>query len=138
MQALQAGSINAADLMGWSDRIGTIEAGKFADIVAVDGDRLQDITVMQHVGFVMKGGVVYKGWRLDSTQTKLELSIGPERNNELEKVDSVSINRSQGMSFFRTFFAICGVLLLTMAGWSQTSGQLSGLAQDASGGYWQA
>lgn len=60
VQALQAGSINAADLMGWSDRVGTIEAGKFADIVAVHGDPLNDITILQHVSFVMKGGVVYK------------------------------------------------------------------------------
>src|SRR5580700_8608450 len=61
VQALQAGTVNAADLMGWSDRIGAIEAGKFADIVAVIGDPLSDITLLQHVDFVMKGGVVYKG-----------------------------------------------------------------------------
>lgn len=60
VQSLQAGSVNAADLMGWSDQIGTIEAGKFADIVAVNGDPLADINLTQHVGFVMKGGVVYK------------------------------------------------------------------------------
>jgi imidazolonepropionase-like amidohydrolase len=60
VQALQAGSINAADLMGWSDRVGTIEPGKFADIVAVNGDPLSDITLLQHVSFVMKGGIVYK------------------------------------------------------------------------------
>ncbi len=60
VEALQAGSINAADLMGWSDRIGTIEPGKFADIVAVNGNPLDDISILQHVSFVMKGGVVYK------------------------------------------------------------------------------
>ena len=60
VKALQAGSINAADLMGWGDRIGTIEPGKFADIVAVNGNPLDDISVLQHVSFVMKGGVVYK------------------------------------------------------------------------------
>jgi imidazolonepropionase-like amidohydrolase len=60
VQALQAGTVNAADLMGWNDRIGTLEKGKFADIVAVKGDPLQDIKLLQHVGFVMKDGVVYK------------------------------------------------------------------------------
>jgi imidazolonepropionase-like amidohydrolase len=60
VQALQAGTVNAADLMGWSDRVGTIAAGRFADLVAVRGDPLADVTVLQHVGFVMKDGVVYK------------------------------------------------------------------------------
>jgi imidazolonepropionase-like amidohydrolase len=59
-QALQAGTVNAADLMGWTDQVGSIEAGKFADIVAVNGDPLADISILQHVDFVMKGGVVYK------------------------------------------------------------------------------
>ena len=60
VQALQAGTVNAADLMGWSDRIGAIEAGKFADLVAVHGDPLSDVKLLQHVSFVMKDGVVYK------------------------------------------------------------------------------
>jgi imidazolonepropionase-like amidohydrolase len=47
--------------MGWTDQVGSIEPGKFADIVAVQGDPLADITILQHVDFVMKGGVVYKG-----------------------------------------------------------------------------
>jgi imidazolonepropionase-like amidohydrolase len=59
MQAIQSGTRVAAELMEWSDRIGTIEAGKLADIVAVPGNPLQDITAMQHVKFVMKDGVVY-------------------------------------------------------------------------------
>ena len=58
--ALQAGTVNAADLMGWSDRIGSIEPGKFADIVAVADDPLTNIKSLQNVGFVMKDGVVYK------------------------------------------------------------------------------
>jgi imidazolonepropionase-like amidohydrolase len=61
VQSLQAGTVNAADLMGWSDKIGAIEPGKYADIVAVNGDPISDITLLQHVDFVMKGGVVYKG-----------------------------------------------------------------------------
>ena len=60
LAAVQAGTINAADLMGWTDRAGTLEAGKWADVIAVDGDPLQDVTVLQRVKFVMKGGVVYK------------------------------------------------------------------------------
>jgi imidazolonepropionase-like amidohydrolase len=60
VQALQAGTVNAADLMAWSDRIGSITPGKFADIVAVRGNPLDDVTLLQHVSFVMKDGVTYK------------------------------------------------------------------------------
>jgi imidazolonepropionase-like amidohydrolase len=59
-QALQSGTVNAAELMGWSDRIGAIRAGMFADMVAVKGDPLKDVRLLQHVQFVMKDGVVYK------------------------------------------------------------------------------
>ncbi len=58
--ALQAATINAADLLGWSKDMGAIEAGKYADIVAVSGDPLTDIGVMERVVFVMKGGDVVK------------------------------------------------------------------------------
>jgi imidazolonepropionase-like amidohydrolase len=54
-----ATSLNA-EIMGWSDRVGTVEAGKLADLVAVPGDPLQDITLLQRVGFVMKGGAVVR------------------------------------------------------------------------------
>jgi len=60
LQAIQTATINDADLLGWSDKIGTIEPGKWADIIAVDGDPLQEITTLQHVKFVMKGGEVVK------------------------------------------------------------------------------
>jgi imidazolonepropionase-like amidohydrolase len=60
MEAIKAATMNAADLLGWSDRVGSIAVGKFADIVAVDGDPLKDISEMEKVKFVMKGGVVYK------------------------------------------------------------------------------
>jgi imidazolonepropionase-like amidohydrolase len=60
LQAIQAGTVNAADLLGWSDKVGTIETGKWADIVAVDGDPLQDTATLEHVKFVMKGGEVIK------------------------------------------------------------------------------
>ena len=59
-QALQAGTSNAAELMGWSDRIGAIRPGLFADMVAVKGDPLADIRVLQRVQFVMKDGVIYR------------------------------------------------------------------------------
>ncbi len=60
MDALSATTVNAADLIGDSKDIGSLEPGKFADIVAVSGNPLQDITELERVVFVMKGGVVYK------------------------------------------------------------------------------
>jgi len=60
LQAIQTATINDADLLGWSDKVGTLEPGKWADIIAIDGDPLQDITTLQHVKFVMKGGDVVK------------------------------------------------------------------------------
>ena len=56
--------IRAAELMGWSDRVGSISAGKYADLVAVDGDPLSDIATVEHPRFVMKGGkVIVQGSR---------------------------------------------------------------------------
>jgi imidazolonepropionase-like amidohydrolase len=60
LAALQTGTINAADLMGWTDRVGTLEPGKWADLIAIDGDPLKDVKILQHVNFVMKSGIVYK------------------------------------------------------------------------------
>ena len=60
LQSIQAATINAADLLGWSDKIGAVESGKWADIIAVDGDPLQDVTTLERVKFVMKGGEVVK------------------------------------------------------------------------------
>ena len=60
LQAIQTATINDADLLGWSEKVGTIEPGKWADLIAVDGDPLQDITTLQHVKFVMKGGELVK------------------------------------------------------------------------------
>jgi imidazolonepropionase-like amidohydrolase len=60
IEALRTATMNGAELQGRSKDIGTLEPGKFADIVAVDGDPLSDITVMEKVVFVMKGGEVYK------------------------------------------------------------------------------
>jgi imidazolonepropionase-like amidohydrolase len=60
IDVIRAATVNAADLLGWQDRVGTIEPGRFADIIAVDGDPLKDITQLQHASFVMKGGAVIK------------------------------------------------------------------------------
>jgi len=60
MQAIRAGTVVPAELLGWSDKIGTIEPGKWADLVAVSGDALKDITELERVKFVMKGGAVFK------------------------------------------------------------------------------
>src|ERR1044071_177713 len=59
-QAIQAATVNAADLLGWADRVGSIEAGRFADIIAVSGNPLNDVTELERVRFVMKGGIVVK------------------------------------------------------------------------------
>ena len=60
LQAIRSGTVVAAELLGWSDKMGTVEPGKWADLVAVTGDPLKDITELQRVKFVMKAGVVYK------------------------------------------------------------------------------
>src|SRR6266481_5199677 len=60
LQAIRAATMGAATLMGWEDRIGSLEAGKFADMVAVTGDPTSDITELERVKFVMKGGQVFK------------------------------------------------------------------------------
>lgn len=60
MQAIRTATVNAAELLDQSNEIGTLEPGKIADIIAVDVSPLEDITSLEHVGFVMKEGVVYK------------------------------------------------------------------------------
>jgi imidazolonepropionase-like amidohydrolase len=60
IESIQAATVNAADLIGWPDRVGTLEAGKFADIIAVEGDPLADVHTLENVEFVMKGGEVIK------------------------------------------------------------------------------
>jgi len=60
MQAIQAATSNAADLLGHSTELGSIKAGKYADLIAVSGDPLKDISLLENVEFVMKNGTVYK------------------------------------------------------------------------------
>jgi imidazolonepropionase-like amidohydrolase len=60
LAAIQSATINSADLLKWSDKVGTLEPGKWADLIAVEGDPLADITELERVRFVMKGGRVYR------------------------------------------------------------------------------
>jgi imidazolonepropionase-like amidohydrolase len=61
MQAIRSATLSAAELMGWEDRVGSLAAGKYADIIAVEGDALADLGRFAQVRFVMKGGVVHHG-----------------------------------------------------------------------------
>ena len=61
MQAIQSATTVAAELLRWQDRVGSIEAGKLADLIAVDADPMEDISELERVTFVMKGGVILKG-----------------------------------------------------------------------------
>lgn len=60
LQTIQMATSNAADLLGWSDKVGTLVPGAWADLIAVRGDPLADVTVLERPSFVMKGGRVYR------------------------------------------------------------------------------
>ena len=60
LQAIQAATVNAADLLGWTGKVGSLDAGTWADIIAVDDDPLKDVTTLERVKFVMKGGEVVR------------------------------------------------------------------------------
>ena len=77
LQALQTATLNAADLMGWTDRVGALEPGKWADVIAVKGDPLKDVRTLQHVSFVMKSGVVYKDEAQPEAVDPLRVAAGP-------------------------------------------------------------
>jgi len=71
LAAVQSGTLEAARLMNWQDRVGAIEPGKFADIIAVEGNPLDDISELERVKFVMKGGeIVRNDWTHQSGETK--------------------------------------------------------------------
>jgi imidazolonepropionase-like amidohydrolase len=79
-QALQIATINGAENLGWADRVGSLEKGKYADIIAVSGDPLSDITEMQRIKFVMKGGDIVRsagnrGWAPDLTPPRIDLPV---------------------------------------------------------------
>ncbi|SHG73281.1 amidohydrolase family protein [Massilia sp. CF038] len=60
IQAIRSATVNASQLLGWSDKVGAIEVGKFADLIAVDGEPLKDVTTLERVQWVMKGGAVVR------------------------------------------------------------------------------
>ena len=68
LAALQTATVNAADLMGWTAKTGTLEVGKWADMIAVERNPLEDVRVLEDVKFVMKAGVVYKGEGIGSRE----------------------------------------------------------------------
>jgi imidazolonepropionase-like amidohydrolase len=74
--AIMAATHNAADLLGVSDTQGSIQPGRYADLIAVKGDPLKDITVMEHVDWVMKGGVIYKHGGVSVPQPAVPASNG--------------------------------------------------------------
>jgi imidazolonepropionase-like amidohydrolase len=58
MEAIRSATVTAAELMGWEDRVGSLEPGRFADVIAVEGDVMTDLASFEQIGFVMKGGEV--------------------------------------------------------------------------------
>ena len=60
LDAIRAATINAADLLGWADKVGALETGHYADVIAVEGDPLSSVRVLEAVRFVMKGGAVVR------------------------------------------------------------------------------
>src|SRR2546426_11847570 len=81
MAAIVSATSTAAEIMGWSDRVGTIEPGKFADLIAVSGDPLRDITALERVAWVMKGGVIEK----DDLKQASARSTGGARNPDVQR-----------------------------------------------------
>jgi imidazolonepropionase-like amidohydrolase len=76
-EAIRAATVNAADLLGLADEVGAIEAGKRADLIAVSGDPLTDVTVLKRVNFVMKDGEVYKHRAMERMHTSHLRADGP-------------------------------------------------------------
>jgi imidazolonepropionase-like amidohydrolase len=60
LEAIQAATLNAADLLGWADKIGVLETGHYADLIAVTGDPTSDVRTLESVKFVMKGGAIVR------------------------------------------------------------------------------
>jgi imidazolonepropionase-like amidohydrolase len=74
LAAIQSATLNAVDLMGWSAKTGALDPGKWADIIAVQGDPLADVKILQHVAFVMKAGIIYKNEAQPGVVDQLEAS----------------------------------------------------------------
>jgi imidazolonepropionase-like amidohydrolase len=60
LEAIRAATTNAAELMGWQDKVGSLEPGKYADVIAVSGDPIANVGELEHVKFVMKDGAIVK------------------------------------------------------------------------------
>jgi imidazolonepropionase-like amidohydrolase len=60
LAAIQSATINAAELLGWSDKVGALELGHYADLIAIEGDPVTNVRLLENVKFVMKGGHVYR------------------------------------------------------------------------------
>ena len=88
LAALQTATLNAADLMRWSDKVGDLAPGKWADIIAVQGDPLADVKLLQHVPFVMKGGVVFKDEAHPNAVDKLPAVTASLQPTEPKKIAS--------------------------------------------------
>jgi imidazolonepropionase-like amidohydrolase len=84
LAAIQSGTLNAADLMGWTDKVGSLEPGKWADVIAVQGDPLADVKILQHVPFVMKSGVIYKDEAQPAAVDKLVASAPTHKEPSME------------------------------------------------------
>jgi len=69
LEALRTQTVDAAELLGWADRVGTLDPGRFADVIAVDGNPLVDIGALERVRFVMKGGAVVKAASVTGVST---------------------------------------------------------------------
>jgi imidazolonepropionase-like amidohydrolase len=83
LAAIQSGTLNAADLMGWNDKVGALDPGMWADVIAVKGDPLADVRILQHVPFVMKAGVIYKDEAQPSVVDKLVASAPAPRESKI-------------------------------------------------------
>jgi imidazolonepropionase-like amidohydrolase len=77
LAAIQSTTLNAVDLMGWSAKTGALDPGKWADIIAVQGDPLADVKILQHVAFVMKSGIIYKNEAQPSLVDHLQATALP-------------------------------------------------------------
>lgn len=86
--AIRAATVNAAELLGWRDRVGAVEAGKFADLIAVDGDPLADITVLLQVKFVMKEWTVVKMCSTAESAGRFNRRRGGKPDNALCAADA--------------------------------------------------
>jgi len=70
LESIQAATLNAAELMGWSGKVGVLAPGAYADMIAVPGNPLQDVHTLEHVAFVMQGGAVKKDTQNSGTVTQ--------------------------------------------------------------------